>query len=126
MARKILVVEDNRDTVAMMKLSLEKAGYIVDTAFNGEEGYRKAQDFLPDIILLDIMMPIMDGFTMNQHLKNNVKTQKIPVIVVSARSGMAPLFDSDKGPQIQGYLVKPVSRNILLMKIEELFRGATP
>jgi CheY-like chemotaxis protein len=123
MGKKILVVEDNRDTVDMLKAILEKAGYTVETAFNGEEGYRKAQAFLPDIILLDIMMPIMDGFTMNQHLKQNPQTKEIPVIIASARSGMAPLFATTAGPQIEGYMVKPFSASVLLMKIEEVFKG---
>ena len=87
MPKKILVVDDNKDTVAMIKTLLEKAGFDVATAPDGQEGYRKAQEVMPDMILLDIMMPIMDGFTMNKLLKENSQTEKIPVIIIS---GLVP------------------------------------
>ena len=125
MTKKILVVDDNEDTVMLMKRVLEKEGYETVTAYNGLEGYQKAQQTHPDLILLDIMMPIMDGFTMNQHLKGNPETQNIPVIIISARSGMAPMFETEKGVPIQGYMVKPVSSKVLLVKIEELFKAKT-
>lgn len=120
MSKKILVVDDNADTVGMLKTFLEKAGFEVGSAPNGQEGYQKAQELMPDLILLDIMMPTMDGFTMNQHLKQNSKTQNIPVIIISARGGMAPLFEADPKTRIDGYLVKPFRSEALLKKIEEV------
>ena len=126
MGKKILVVDDNPDTVAMMRQLLEKEGYELSVAYNGEEGYRQARVVLPDMILLDIMMPIMDGYTMNLYLKERPETQNIPVVVISARSGMAPMFETEKGAPIQGYMVKPVNSKVLLLKIEEVFKMRTP
>ena len=120
--KKILVVDDNKDTVTTMKMVLEKAGYAVSVAFNGQEGYERAQTVMPDAILLDMMMPIMDGYTMNQYLKRNPSTKDIPVIVISARGGMAPMFDVKNGTQVEDYMVKPVNSRALLMRIEELFK----
>jgi CheY-like chemotaxis protein len=124
MDKKVLVVDDNVDTVDLVKRVLQKEGYEVLTAFNGLDGYQRAQETQPDLILLDIMMPIMDGFTMNQHLKGNPKTENIPVIIISARSGMAPMFETENGPPIQGYMVKPVSSKVLLLKLEEVFKAS--
>lgn len=107
----------------MIKTLLEKAGFEVATASDGQEGYRKAQEVMPDMILLDIMMPIMDGFTMNKLLKKNTRTQYIPVIIVSARAGMAPLFEADPNSRIEGYMIKPFRTEALLMKIEEVFKS---
>ena len=120
MNKKLLVVDDNKDTVELMQHVLEKAGYEVVAAYNGQEGYQKAQETRPDAILLDIMMPIMDGYTMNQRLKENPYTQHIPVIVISALSGMR---ETGKEAPIQGYMVKPVSSKVLLFKLDEVFKA---
>lgn len=121
-AKKILVVDDQADTVAILRMMLEKAGYDVTSASNGLEGSHKAQEVLPDVILLDIMMPIMDGYTMNRLLKGNAKTERIPVIIVSARPPeKTPVMGTDPGMRIDGYMVKPFQKEALLMKIEEVF-----
>jgi CheY-like chemotaxis protein len=68
----------------------------------------------------------MDGHTMNLHLKENAATQRIPVIIVTARSGMAPMFDEKTISPIQGYLVKPFSAKELLSKIQQVFTQIAP
>lgn len=124
MSKKCLVVDDNIETVDIVSFLLKKAGYDVVAAYDGEKGLSAAQTILPDLILLDIMMPVMDGLTMNQHLKEDPKTQKIPVIIMTARSGMEPMFQGTKGPPIQGYLVKPFSQKELLKRIDDLIGKA--
>lgn len=121
--KKILIVDDNQDTVATLRLVLERAGYQVETAGNGQEGFQKALACLPDAILLDIMMPIMDGCTMNEELQRHPAAREIPVIIISARSGMAPLFTGPESAGIKGYLVKPFRAEDLLMKLREIFDG---
>jgi CheY-like chemotaxis protein len=122
MVKKILVVDDREDAVAIVRRMLVKEGYEVTSASNGQEGYLKAQEVLPDAILLDMMMPIMDGYTMNRQLKENVKTEHIPVIVISARPpDQTSEFGKDPSARVDGYLVKPVRRETLLMKIEGVF-----
>ena len=123
MSKKVLVVDDNEGTLEQMTLILEKNGYVVTTAKNGQEGYDQTLAAPPDVILLDIMMPVMDGLTMNKQLKANPKTAAIPVIIVSARSGMAPMFEMETGAKVQGYLVKPVRSKVLIQTLEELFKS---
>lgn len=122
-AQRILVVEDNPETVHVLRSSLEKAGYSVLTASNGEEGLTTARATPPDLILLDIMMPVMDGFTMNRKLKERPATRQIPVIIVSAREKMEALFDGDPSNRIDGYLVKPFRADVLLDKMAQILGG---
>jgi two-component system cell cycle response regulator len=123
MSKKVLVVDDNEGTVNWMKQILEKEGYEVASAYNGMDGYQQALKIRPDAILLDIMMPIMDGYTMNQHLKENPDTRTIPVIIISA---LRSIRATEKSVPIEGYLVKPVSSNVLLVKLDEVFKAKTP
>ena len=80
---KILIVEDNRVLVKMYKTKLDLEGFEVETAFEGKEGLEKLKDFSPDLILLDLAMPGMDGFEFLTELKKNEKWKKITVVVFS-------------------------------------------
>ncbi|OGS02309.1 MAG: hypothetical protein A3G41_02360 [Elusimicrobia bacterium RIFCSPLOWO2_12_FULL_59_9] len=120
MKKKVLVVEDNRDTMELLKFTLERAGYEVACAYDGEEGCRKAKEILPDIILLDMMMPVMDGYTANRRLKEDAATRSIPVIVISARDKMSSLFDSASGASVDAYLVKPFTNQSLVEKVAKI------
>jgi CheY-like chemotaxis protein len=120
MPKKCLVVDDNPETVDIISTILGKAGYGVLVAYDGEKGLAAAQAALPDLILLDIMMPVMDGLAMNQRLKEDPKTRNIPVLIMTARGGMEPMFQGPKAASIQGYLVKPFSQKDLLKRIEDL------
>jgi pilus assembly protein CpaE len=77
MARKILLVEDNRDTIDMLQMVLEHLGYSFLAATSGKQGLNRAASQLPDLILLDITLPDMDGFTA---ARQNQKTQSIPIL----------------------------------------------
>ena len=83
---KVLLVEDDKFMVRMYDARLSAEGFAVDTALNGDECLEKALTSKPDIILLDLMLPLMDGFTVLQRLKADEKTKNIPVIVFSNRS----------------------------------------
>jgi CheY-like chemotaxis protein len=124
MPKKCLVVDDNVETVDIVSFILKKAGYEVLTAYDGEQGLKVAQENLPDLILLDLMMPVMDGYTMNEHLKEDPRTKNIPVIIATAKGGMEPMFENTKGAPIQGYLVKPFSQKELLNRIDALLGKA--
>src|SRR5438876_1049009 len=119
MPKKVLLIDDNKETVMSLHFALEKAGYQVDYAYDGQEGYTKAVEVNPDLIILDIMMPVMDGFTMNRHLKENPQTRTIPVIIITAKSGVPPP-DGSKEAVASAYIKKPFYFNQILMKIKEI------
>ena len=122
MAKKILVIDDNKETVMSLNFALEKAGYKVDYAYDGQEGYMKAIEFLPDLIILDVMMPVMDGFTMNRHLKENPQTRTIPVVIITAKSGLPPAQGDRPEMKAEAYMRKPFFFNEILMKIKEILK----
>lgn len=85
---KILCVDDDRPTVTIISGVLKKEDYDVEIALNGKEGLEKARGFKPDLILLDIMMPGMDGYEVCRHLQDDPETAKIGVIMLTAKGGV--------------------------------------
>jgi DNA-binding response OmpR family regulator len=82
---RILVVDDDRPTVKIIEVVLTKEGYEVATAFQGKEGLAKAQEMIPDLIILDIMMPEMNGYEVARRLRDNSETARIAVLMLSAK-----------------------------------------
>ena len=119
MKHKILIVDDERDIVVILKLALEKEGYYVIEAYDGLEALEKVAQNKPDIILLDIMMPKMDGHSVNLKLKENKETAGIPVIVITGRGQLKELIQSRQEISIVAYLEKPFTVSMLLVKIRE-------
>lgn len=121
MAKRILIVDDEPDFVKMVKMRLEAKGYEVIEAPDGREGIKKAESdrHKPDVILLDIMMPGKDGYTMLRELKAKDKTKTIPVIVVSAKPDMKDLFEIEG---IDDYLLKPFEADDLLLRIKRALK----
>lgn len=119
MKKKILIVDDERDIVVILKLALGKEGYEVIEAFDGLEALEKAAEVKPDLILLDIMMPKMDGLSVNLKLKEDTATAKIPVIVITGRGQFKELIDARKDIEIYAYLEKPFTVAMLMGKIKE-------
>jgi DNA-binding response OmpR family regulator len=118
--KKVLIIDDEEDLTFFVKANLELAGdYEVNIANSGKEGLKIAARYKPDLILLDIMMPHMDGFEVLERLKNTPKTTSIPVIMLTAKGDedskvkSATLYN-------EGYIVKPVQIEFLKAKIEEV------
>ncbi len=105
MAKKILVVEDVSFLQNAIRISLEDAGYKVLTASDGEEGLEMALAKIPDLILLDIMMPKMDGMTMLKKLRHDPKGKKIPVIILTNMSSEEKLIEAHK-EGVTDYFIK--------------------
>ena len=84
--KRILVIDDLPDNVFMLQDRLEHEGYKVLTAYNGKSGIEKAQNELPDLILLDVMMPDINGFEVCKTLVNDGRTSDIPIILVTAKT----------------------------------------
>lgn len=102
---KVLIIEDEEMLVNMYISKFEKEGYEAEKAANGKLGLEKAQEIKPDIILLDIMMPEIDGFMVLKNLKNDIDTKNIPVIMLT---NLGQEEDIEKGKKLGAtdYLVK--------------------
>ena len=84
--KKILLVDDEQDIVESLKFVLESANFICYCAYNGEDGLRLAKELVPDLIILDVMMPKMNGYKICRLLKYDAKYKNIPILMVTARS----------------------------------------
>ena len=120
---KILLVDDDIDFVESTKTVLESNSYEVIVALEGNEGLRKAHEEEPDLILLDIIMPVKDGFTAAEQLKKDPQLRKIPTLMLtsfSARRGETAIpVSRGFALDVEDYIEKPVTPNELLARIEE-------
>ena len=119
---RILVIEDDVDNLGMMTFMLKRLGYSVLEAHDGLEGLKLARQELPDLILLDLAMPEMDGWTVARLLRNDPATRKIKIVVVSVRS---LLEDRQRAREAgaDGYITKPMSMSAFA---EEVARYLPP
>ena len=117
--KRILVCDDDPVILRLLQVTLQLEGYDVLLANHGEEAYEVAQVELPDLIILDIMMPRMDGYQTVQALKSNDGTKHIPVVFLSAK---AQASDIEKGKEqgVADYLTKPFDPSDLLDVVERL------
>ena len=120
---KILIVDDDEDFVESTRTILESRPYDVVVAREGNEGLQKARDEDPDLILLDVIMPVKDGFTAAEQLKKDPQLSKIPVLMLTAFSSKRQESSvSMRGGyilEVEDYIEKPVAPNDLLAKVEK-------
>jgi len=122
---KILIVDDDPDIVEILRYNLSLEGYEVKTALNGKEAIKKANLFLPQIILLDVMMPEMNGIDACSKIRQNPSLNNSHVIFLSARAeDFTQLAAFDAGGD--DYISKPVKPKILLKKISSIFKRINP
>ena len=116
--KKILVVDDEELTTELAKTFLEKYGFNVIIASTGESGLELAESENPDLILLDVMLPIMDGFAVCKKLKENAKFKDTPILMFTAK-GLSS--DIEKGEEVGAdeYIVKPFSGKALVATIRK-------
>lgn len=117
MSKTILIIDDSPDFVEMLGLRLEAENYRVLAAYDGPEGLLKACGEEVDLILLDLMMPGMDGFEVLKRLKENAATRNIPVVIVSAKGDTKSIFKAES-LGADGYVMKPCDRQELLRTVE--------
>lgn len=122
MAKKILVVDDERHIVRLVQVNLERAGYQIVTAYDGVEALEKVKSESPDMVVLDVMMPRMDGFEVLKNLQADARYQNIPVIMLTAKAQDADIF---KGwaSGVSSYLTKPFNPRELLVFVERIFQS---
>jgi len=121
MKKKILIVDDEAQLVEMLKLRLESCGYEALTALDGQVGLDRAKKDRPDLIILDLMLPKIDGYKICRMLKFDEKYKSIPIVMFSAR---AQESDEKLGYEVgaDAYIVKPFESSVLLAKIKELLK----
>ncbi len=115
----VLIVEDEPDMQRAIKLRLESIGFKVETASDGLEGLQKIKKLEPDLVLLDIMLPKMDGFKVCNMIKFDKKYKNIPIIILSAKSAQKDFYTA-KNVGADAYLTKPFTTAELLKKIKEM------
>ncbi|HJX69825.1 MAG TPA: response regulator [Dehalococcoidia bacterium] len=119
---KILLVDDDVDFVEATKIVLESKPYEVIVAYEGGEGLQKARKENPDLILLDIIMPVKDGFTAAEQLKKDPQLSKIPIVMLTSFSakGAGTGIPRSRGATLEAedYIEKPVTPEELLRRVE--------
>ena len=119
----ILIVDDEEDVLELVRYNLEKNGYKTESACTGEEALTKANSRLPDLLILDLMLPGIDGLEVCRRLKNNTKTQNIPVIMLTARGEEADIVTGlELGAE--DYITKPFSPKVLVARVRRIIHRA--
>lgn len=116
MAKKILIIDDDPDIVKIIKTNLEAEGFDIYTTGSGKEGLNIWKKVQPDLILLDVLMPEMDGLSFMKHARARSDLNKAAIIVLSAKEGVRDLFTMDG---IAGYVSKPFEYEELLDVINQ-------
>lgn len=119
---KILLVDDNRDLVTVVKVALENKGYSVQSAYNADELFARLEEQKPDLIVLDVMMPQMDGLEALKRLKAAQETSSIPVILLTAKFQYEDILNAYQlGADV--YITKPFTSSQLLAGIRRVLNG---
>jgi len=125
---KILIVDDDRDFVESTRTVLESKPYEVVVAYEGEEGLKKAKEENPDLILLDVIMPVKDGFSAAEQLKKDARLSKIPIVMLTAfsskRQGSSIPVSRGFTLDTEDYIEKPVTPEELLVIVERCLKRA--
>ena len=119
MGKKILVVEDSRNFVKGLKMALEAKGYRVNVAGDGVQAMERVFSFKPDLVLLDLLVPKLDGFVVLESLKREDRTRSIPVVVISAKADEEDIKKARKLGAAD-YLVKPFTPRELAGALEKV------
>jgi CheY-like chemotaxis protein len=120
--RGILIVEDNEETALLLSMFLKSKGYHTACAKDGVEGLRLAQKIVPDLILLDIAMPKMDGKETLMAMKSHDATRDIPVVMCTDRSAMSEVEECC-GKGAAGYILKPFEMDRVLAKVASVLKS---
>lgn len=118
---KVLVIEDNEQNLYLMTFLLEKNGFEVVSAKNGYEGILLAEDTSPDIILLDIQLPQMDGFTVIKELRENQSLKDTPIVAVTS---YAMVGDRERALKagFNGYIEKPINPDTFITELKNILK----
>ncbi len=121
MAESIVVIDDEEDIRELIHYNLSKEGYVVTCAVSGEEGVELVQGIKPDLVILDLMLPGIDGLEVCRRLKSDAKLKSIPIVMVSAR-GEEPDVVSGLELGADDYVSKPFSPKVLIARVKSVLR----
>ncbi|MCB8933441.1 MAG: response regulator [Fimbriimonadaceae bacterium] len=123
MSLKVLVCDDERHIVRLIQVNLERQGYQVVTAFDGKEGLEKIRSEKPNLVVLDVMMPYMDGFEVLKTLRRDPETESLPVIMLTAKAQDKDVFEGyHYGADM--YLTKPFNPMELVTFVKRIAQGS--
>ena len=118
-SRKILLVDDSETVLQMEQMILAKSSYELILARNGEEGVAKALTTQPDLILMDVVMPKMNGFEAVKQLRENAQTRSVPIVMVTSKAE-AESMETGYQTGCSDYIIKPIDRLELVTKVKNL------
>lgn len=122
--KKILIIEDNQDNYQLVRFLLEHAGYEVAAAFDGVSGMKAAKEESPDLILLDLAIPEMDGWELAKKLKALELTQDIPLVALTAHTSKSDLRRA-MAAGCDGYIAKPIDVEDFVVMVDKYLNGET-
>ena len=115
--KKILIIDDEPNLVELIQIRLESHEFEILTASNGVVGYAIAKDEKPDLIVLDINMPTMDGYQFIKEIKWHADLKNIPILILTAKAYLKDLFEEE---YICGFVTKPFNSNLLISNIKDI------
>ncbi len=118
-SRKILLVDDSETVLQMEQMILAKSSYELILARDGEEGVAKALAIQPDLILMDVVMPKMDGFEAVKRLRGNAQTRSVPIVMVTSKAE-AESMEAGYQNGCSDYIIKPIDQLELVTKVKNL------
>lgn len=120
MSKRIVLADDDPDMVTLMTVPLTKRGYDIAAGTNGKDALDLVRRHRPDLVILDVCMPLLDGLDACKQLKNDKELKHIPVMLITATASLLPAPDVLYALQVEGYLIKPFPVRVLVEKIEQL------
>ncbi|MBI5241543.1 MAG: response regulator [Elusimicrobia bacterium] len=125
MSKRLMVIDDEPEMLSLIKFTLERAGYEVGTCDNGRQAWDAIIGFKPDLLILDVMLPGIDGYSLQVKLAQEAATKDMPIIVLTSLEPAKTLFQ--KFPQVAGFMTKPFKPEELLENVQlALARDSEP
>jgi DNA-binding response OmpR family regulator len=124
MAHRIMAIDDEAEMLSLIKFTLERAGYEVDTCDNGRQAWDAIIRFKPELLILDVMLPGIDGYSLQVKLAQEAATKDMPIIVATSLEPAKTLFQ--KFPQVAAFMTKPFKTEELLENVQMALARSRP
>ena len=121
MAKKVLVIDDEPEMLSLVKFTLEQGGFEVHTCDNGRTAWDEIAKVKPDVLILDVMLPGIDGYSLQLKMSQDPSTKNLPIVILTALEPSKTLFQ--KFPQVAGFMTKPFKTEELLKTVQSAVEG---